>query len=183
MILKLLEKSQKEKSIIGIWVYGDDEGFWSGYVKSFTEEIVVLQHFTKYGKPDGLIIEKIENIESIDFEDDYVRAMEYLVQNSSKLGQDITTNITISSPKTWQKDILKQQLGKVDQVVKIQVNSDSVYTGLVEDCDEENVVLRILGQEGEDKGKALFRIQDISSIRNNDMDSRKRLLLYNWRKK
>jgi len=131
MIRDILNKSKEQKKILGIWMYDDDDGFWSGYVKDFNEELVFIQHFTKYGKPDGVIVERIENIESIDFDDDYSRLMEYVIQNSDKLDIEPEVKFEITESENWQFELLDKQLGGKDRIVRIQVNANN-YCGLVE---------------------------------------------------
>ena len=182
MIKDILKKSQREKSIIGIWVYGDEEGFWSGYVKALTDEFIIFQHFTGYGEPDGLIVEKIENIQSIDFDDDYVKVMAYLLEHNAQMEQPEEIDIQIHHTHTWQTDVLEPFIGNKNRIIQIQVNRDSFYSGFVEWVNDENVVLRLVGKNGEDKGKSLFRTEDINTIRINSKENRRRMLLYKWRK-
>ncbi|MEQ9165039.1 MAG: hypothetical protein RLO12_02180 [Fulvivirga sp.] len=181
-MIDILEKSKSDKKFIGIWLYNDDDGFWSGIVKDYTDDFVILQHYTKYGKPDGLIIEKIENIESIDFDDDYSRAMEYLIKNSELIDVDSEVEIKINNPETWQKDILDDQIGKKDRIVRVQINHNNYYSGFVEWCDEDSLILALIGDEGQGEGKSIYKIEDINAIRVNDLENRKKLLLYNWKK-
>jgi len=181
MIKDILEKSQREKSIIGIWIYGDEDGFWSGYVKELMDDFMVFQHFTKYGKPDGTIIEKIQNIQSIDFDDDYSKAMMYLIENHDKIEREREIDIEIHHAHTWQTDILEPCIGNKNRIVNIQVNRDSFYNGFVEWVNDENLVMRLVGKNGEDRGKSLFRVEDINTIRINSKDNRRRMLLYKWR--
>ncbi len=182
MIQDILEKSYKEKSFIGVWVYGDEEGFWSGYVKELTGDFMIFQHFTKYGEADGLIIEKIDHIQSIDFDDDYSQVMDYLVKDKAKAEQLENIDIEIHHAHTWQTDILEPLIGNKNQIIQIQVNRDSYYTGFVEWVNDENLVLRLVGNNGQDKGKSIFRTEDINTIRINSKDNRRRMLLYKWRK-
>jgi hypothetical protein len=182
MIISILERSKAEKKFIGVWLYGDGAGFLSGYVKDYTNELFVLQHYTKFGKPDGLIVEKIENIESIDFENDYSRAMEYLTHRSSEIDQEVEAEIDIANSYNWQNNILEALIGNKSRMVTIHINKENFYSGLVEWCDGENLILSIIGTEGQDEGKSVFKIEDINSIRVNDLESRKKLLLYKWRK-
>ncbi len=181
MIKDILEKSQQEKRIIGVWVYGDDNGFWSGYVKELTEEFVIFQHFTKYGEPDGLVIEKLESIQSIDFNDDYTNVMQYLIDRNSIKIEEI--NVEIQHAHAWQTDVLEPFIGKKNRIVQIQVNRDSFYSGFVEWVDHENLILRIVGTNGEDKGKSFFRIEDINGIRVNNKNNRRKMTLYKWRER
>jgi len=182
VIKDILEKSYQEKSFIGVWVYGDEEGFWSGYVKELTDDFIIFQHFTKYGEPDGLIIEKIENIQSIDFNNDYAKVMAYLIASKGKIEQQEDISIEIHHAHTWQTDILEPFINSKDRIVQIQVNRDSFYSGFVEWVNDENLVLRLVGNNGQDKGKSIFRTEDINTIRINSKDNRRRMLLYKWRK-
>jgi len=183
MIKDILEKSQREKNIIGIWVYGDEESFWSGYVKELMDDFLIFQHFTKYGKPDGLIIEKIENIQSIDFDDDYSKVMAYLIELNGKTGQEEKIDLQIHHAHTWQTDILEPFIGNKNRIIHIQVNRDSYYSGFVEWVNDQHLVLRLVGKNGEDEGKSLFRIEDLNTIRINSKENRRRMLLYKWRNK
>ena len=180
-MIDILEKSKQEKKFIGIWLYNDDDGFWSGIVKDYTDDFVILQHYTKYAKPDGLLIEKINNIESIDFDDDYSKAMEYLIEYAEVLDIETEIEVKIEHPETWQKDILDDQIGKKDRIVRVQINTDNYYNGFVEWCDDDTLIMALIGKEGQDQGKSVYKIEDINSIRVNDLENRKRLLLYNWR--
>ena len=68
---KILQESKDDKKIVGIRIYRDDEKFWCGYINDFNENLVLIQHFTEFGQTDGFVLEKIENIESIDSDDNY----------------------------------------------------------------------------------------------------------------
>ena len=182
MISDILQKSKDEKKLIGIWIYGDSDGFWSGYVQDFNDEFVVLKHFTKYGKPDGVLIEKIDNIECVDFDDNYLNGLEYLIRNSEKLDKDPTTNIELSNTENWQYEILEEFVGDRNNIVRIQINNDNYYSGLVTWIDYDSLVLNLLGNEGEENGSCFFKLEDVTMIRINDIANRKKLLL-NKRKK
>lgn len=182
MINEILEKAKNEKKFIGIWTYDNDDGFWSGRVKDFNEEMVFIEHFTKYGKPDGVVVEQIDNIQSIDFNDGYSEVMEFLIANNKVL--DTQEEILMEIPKTenWQFEILKEYVGNDSIIVRIQLQDDNTFTGFVNKCDEETVVLNCVGSEGHDEFFTLYKNEDIKVIRVNDIEARKRLLLFNWRK-
>ena len=119
ILFEILKKSKENKEIIGIWKYNDkDDGFWAGYVKDYNEELVTIQHFTKYGKSDGIIIERIENIISVDFDDDYSKAMQCLIDYSSELDKEEHFEIELNDYEEWQLEILKQLEG-TDRIVSI----------------------------------------------------------------
>lgn len=183
MIKDILENAKKHNKFIGIWTYDDDDGFWSGKVRDYNDEFVSIEHYTKYGKPDGIVLEKIENIQTIDFDDDYAMVMEFLSNNHSKIDAQEEIKVDIPQSDNWQYGVLGKYSNKKDIVVRIQLENDDLYCGMVENSDEESTILRCIGRAGEDDSFSIFKNEDIMMIRINDIDARKRLLLFNWRKK
>lgn len=182
MIQEILENSKKDKKFIGIWTYDDGDGFWSGKVQDYNDKFVFIEHYTKYGKLDGVIVEQIENIQTIDFNDGYSEFMEYLVENHHKLDNQNEVKLPIPETESWQYEILNKYVGKADTIVRIQLEDDLTYTGLVNKCDKESTVLNCIDSEGQDEFFTLYKNEDIKMIRVNDIEARKRLLLFNWRK-
>lgn len=181
-ILKnVLKNSQKDKKIIGIRKYGEDDDFWCGYISQFNEELVFIHHFTKFGKYDGLIIERIDNIECFEFDDEYSKSYQYLIENHAKLERAESITIDIVDTENWQAKILKQ-LSPLETLIKIEINNESAYTGAIIDFDDDMVNIACVGNLGEDEGNSIYRISDITSIQFDRMEERKRLLLSEWRK-
>jgi hypothetical protein len=181
MIQDILKKSKEEKELIGVWILNDDDGFWCGYVSFFNEDILVLKHYTKYGKYDGIIVLKMENIESIDYDDDYLKGLEYVISNEKKLELEEQIDMVISNTDNWQNEVLETALGNPNRIVRVQVNNDSYYNGLVDWLDEQDVALTKIGDDGQVLGKSVYPTANINLIRMNDIDNRKKLLLYKWR--
>ena len=183
ILIDILQKSKNEQQIIGIRKYGDGDAFWSGYVLDFNEELIQLQHFTKYGKPDGIIIEQLSTIESIDFDDDYSKAMKYIIENNSLLDKQSNHTLKLNDSEDWQLETLQQLEGKKDVLVSVEMNNEHYYTGFLLVVSETDFVMNCIGKMGEDEDKVIYRIEDVTAIRINDMDDRKRKILYDWRKK
>ena len=78
--------------------------------------------------------------------------------------------------------MIKQIEGNYDFISSIEINN-SYYSGFVEEVDKENFTFNLIGKSGEDEGLTMFKVEDITHFKINDIDNRKRLLLYNWRKK
>lgn len=182
ILVDILQKSKENKEIISIWKYNDDDGFWAGYVKDFNDELVVIQHYTKYGKSDGIIIEKIEEIKSIDFDDDYAKTLKYVIENSSLIDKEDEFKIKLSDNENWQEEILKQVEGQKEIIVSIEINGSDSYSGFIVFVSESDFIINCVGKFGEDEGKVIYKIEDVTSVRVNDLEGRKRKLLYNWRK-
>ena len=85
---KILERSKLNKELLGLWKYNDDDGFWCGYVIDYNETLVKIQHYTKFGKPDGIIIAQIANIQSVDFDDEYAKAMQIVIDYSKEIEKE-----------------------------------------------------------------------------------------------
>lgn len=183
IIKEIFEKSKSTKSLIGIWTYTDGDGFWSGYVTDYNDDFVQIQHFTKYGKSDGTIIEQIVNIESIDFEDDYAKCLKYLIENNNELDNEVELLQTLPEGENWQYNYLKHHIGKTNRLVRITVKEEITYSGFIHKLNKENVVLHLLGKLGEDQGFSMFKLNDVTCVRVNDIENRKRLMLHNWKKR
>jgi hypothetical protein len=181
ILTALLEKSKAHKEIISIWKYNDEDGFWAGYVKDYNEELVTIQHYTKYGKSDGVVIERIENIKSVEFDDDYAKAMQCLIDYSSELDKDDKFDFLLEESEDWQLGILKQLVGK-DQIIRLEIEGSDHCAGFITKVSETDLILQSVGKMGEDEGTIIYRIDDISAIRINDIENRKRAMLYKWRK-
>jgi hypothetical protein len=60
-------------------------------------------------------------------------------------------------------------------------NSDS-YTGFIIKVSDTHFIMHLIGKNGEDEGTSVFKVEDVSSFQINDMDNRRRAMLYIWRK-
>lgn len=182
LLFDVLQKSKEEKKIISVWKYNDDSGFFVGFVKDFNEEMIILQHFTKYGKMDGIIIERIEAIKSIDFDDDYSKSMQYLIENPNLLDQQDEINVNLNLNEEWQFEMLRQVEGDKNVVVSVEINRSDYYSGFILFVSETDFIINCLGKNGEEEGKVIYKLEDVTSLRVNDIEDRKRKLLYFWRK-
>ncbi len=182
LIDKILKSSKLNKKFLSFWVYSDEETFWFGQVIDYNKENIIIQHYTRYGKKDGIIIIKKSDIISIDINDDYSKAMTYIIENSIEISDENNFNLSFNFKENWQFELLKQIEGNYDFISSIEINN-SYYSGFVEEVDKENFTFNLIGKSGEDEGLTMFKVEDITHFKINDIDNRKRLLLYNWRKK
>ena len=181
IISKILEDSINENKYLSIWIYSDDETFWCGKILSFTNDILTFHHFTKYGKKDGIIFFQLAQIKNIDFEDQYTKSIAYVIQHSEKIAKENSIEITILDDENWKNDILNQLNKKTEIISSIKVYGE-YYTGFILEVDEDSFIIRCIDSLGMDQGLSMFKTEDITDFKLNDIDNRKRLLLYNWRK-
>ena len=182
IIKEILQKSKDERKIIGIRIYDNDDFFYSGYVQDFNDEIVRIKHFTEYGKDDGIVFERIENIENIEYDEDYYESLQYLVEINEKLEKSNINGFKYTFVGNWQFDILKMFVGK-EIVVVIENYKKEKILGIVNRVTEHELVLNTIGNLGQDEGFSFYRLKDISSIQPDDLECRKRLFLHQWKKK
>jgi len=182
LITKLLKNSKDNKTFLSIWTYSDDEKFWFGQILDFNDELAIIQHYTKYGKKDGIIVTRISEIISIDFEDDYSKAMKIVIENSEILANETEFNFEYFESENWKNILLNQLKGRTDFITSVEINNE-YFSGFVKDVDEDNFIINCVGSLGENEGNALYKIEDLKGFRINDIDNRKRLLLFNSRKK
>lgn len=181
LFTEIFERSKSDEELIGIWKYDDDTCFLCGYVVNFDETLVALKHFNKFGKPDGVVVEQIENIASIDIDDDYLISLQYIINNSKKLDKEAEIEINFSGGEMWQFKILQENSQRKDRVVSVEINGEDYFCGFIVKVTVSDFMLKCIGKLGEDEGSVIYKIEDVTSLRINDMDSRKRLMLYNWK--
>lgn len=177
----ILRKSKEHKEIISIWQYNTDKGSFVGYITEINDEYIGFRHFTRFGKPDGIIFIKVANIKNIDFNDDYTKVMECLIEYSDIIDKPSDFNISLNQSENWQFNAILQ-LNKVkDQIASFEINGNEYFTGFVKDISDEDFILNCVGKNGENHGTSLFKIEDVTEVRVNDIDDRRRLLLFKWR--
>lgn len=178
---KILQNSKENQSIIAI--YNDPEGdnFWAGYILDFNDEFFTMQHISKYGKKDGILIEPYFKISRIDV-DDYCKCLNYLKEHHTDLDEEKLVKLNSTTEDNWMYQILQQINNQTEYVSRLQFNNNSRFSGFIQNLTEEDFELKCVGSEGTDEGSLFFHIDDISSIRVNDLEARRRLFLYNYRR-
>ncbi|MGV3459251.1 MAG: hypothetical protein ACO1N9_02230 [Flavobacterium sp.] len=182
VLQQIFERSKNNKELLSIAKYSDEDTFWCGFVVDHNDILVKLQHFTKYGKKDGIIVARLSDIERVDFNDDYTKAMQVVIDYSSELEKENRIELDLSDNDNWDFTILKQLEGNSSEVSSIEISGSTHYTGYIVEVSETDFTLHCVGKMGEDEGFAILKIEDITSFHLNDIDNRKRAMLYKWRK-
>ena len=167
LFTKMLLDSKENDKFLCLYEYSDDDKFWFGKVIDFNEEIIIFQHYTKFGKKEGKIVLRRSMISEIDFDNKYSK-----------------TEIPINCENTenWRKSFLEQVKNRTDFLTSVKVNG-SFYSGFVKETDEDFFMLHCIGTDGEDKGNIIFRIEDVTEFSFDDREDRKTLMLYQWKSK
>jgi hypothetical protein len=184
MMFDILEGSKVKKKVIGVSLYGDN-GFWYGIIVDYNEDIVQLQNYTEYGQLNGVSLLEFSQIERVDFNDEHTNSLEFLIKNQDEFKKMNYKNLFFNelTDDDWKFQALKPYEKERKLLVGVQINQDDTYFGFIEKIDEEYFSFRCIGNLGEDKGLCVFNTEDVTSFVINDLDCRKRYLLFNIIKK
>ncbi len=178
ILAQIYEKSKQNKELISIWEYGD-ESFWCGYILDYNDTLIQLKHYTKYGLDDGIAIIQAGNVQSVDMEDDYSRALQYMVDLKSPHAGG--KGLRLPDDEDWQTGILKQIEGS-GKIVSFEISGSDYFNGFVLHVGESEFVSKLVGRLGEEEGSVVYRNEDITAFRFEDLDLEKRESLYHWKK-
>ncbi|MDA0778389.1 MAG: hypothetical protein O3C19_04895, partial [Bacteroidetes bacterium] len=84
MFQTIFAQSIENKRIISISMYGETSS-WIGFVIAVNEELVTMEHLSKYGRYDGIVTLKIVDIERLDIDDEICRSIHFLYHNKAEL--------------------------------------------------------------------------------------------------
>lgn len=177
---KAFQQSQEDQKLISIHLYGQDS-FHCGYILDFNETHITIQDHTRFGEADGVVVEKIENIECIDIDDKYNKAFEFLVKNQVKLRKMLSDakslEIKASNPREFMMEC-------AENIIPCQIyfTNDEAIHGFVRDISFGDVNIHCLGSMGTDLGMSIYKIKDVSSVTIGQKETVKRTMLFNWKK-
>ena len=154
LIQKQLKIAKEQRKLISFIEYGSDTNFFCGYVLDYSLDMVTIQHVTKFGKDDGLIIQPLSAYVRIDFDDDYALAMEYIIANSDKIYIPSDFNIDYSN-SDYYVNIFNYFCGNTDVILSFEIDSDFNSGYLVEYSDTD-FSIRSVGKDGENLGISIF---------------------------
>lgn len=179
ILIRLLERSKLTQELLEFWQYGNTDNFWCGYVIDYNETLVSIQHYSKYGFKDGILIWPIDKIQNIDFENDYIRCLQHIIHSNQTEQSQFSFNLP--NHDEWQFDLLVQLEGNQTFISSIEIGGGAMYTGFIQDVSEEDFVISCINHIGNDEGKSLYKVNEISGFHLDDLDNRKRINLYQWK--
>lgn len=183
MILDILENSKKENKLIGLNLYGTEEGFYCGYVLEFTEDFVILQHFSKFGSSDGIVTVSLSDVKFIETDTVYINGIELLIKRQKEI---FTQTYHLKSKNDFKSEfttLFESFIGDKDYIIKFELDDDEIYFGFIEWCDEDYFSIINLDLDGAVIGKATFRFENLKGYTIDDLECRKRKILFDLLKK
>ena len=179
---EIFEVSKTEKKIIGIRKYKDEDDFWLGYIENYNDEIIQLRLFDTLGIEDGVVIEKQENIDSIDFDSDYEKTYEYLVNRNYNLNE-IEEIVSFKNSADWKKEYL-EEFKERNELISFEIDKgdELIIQGYILDLNNNEFMINAIGHIGEDEGKTIYKIDDMVALRFASRKSKLRAELSKWKK-
>lgn len=107
--------------------------------------------------------------------------MQCVIDYSEQLEKEVYSEKEIALGENWIIETLGNYIGKKDAIISIEINNREFYTGFLRKLSDTDLLMQNIGKMGQDEGVGIYRLEDISSLRVEDIDNRKRLLLFNWR--
>lgn len=176
--LEIFEESKTTGKVIAIRMNDDDDDFWLGVITDYNEHVFALNHYGKSGRHDGTIIALVDDIESLDYDNDYNAAYEYLIGISGS--PKMETHFTLPKGENWAFELLKS-IKSLPTFLSIGFGNDILIFGQLISFDEEQVTLIPIEGLGQTDGKSTYRVSDITEIQFNRIEDIKRQKLYEWR--
>ena len=188
MTKKLLKEiffnSKKTKSLIGLYdrdITIDD--FCVGYVIDFDDTFVVIQHVTKYGVKDGIHVKQFATLSNIETQSDYLKTCQILFEDNELLPKQTTEKVKFSFTDSWQYHFLNDN-SCIGELIAFNLSGEDLFSfGFLVDFDEDNFIIHLVGQSGENQGTNIYHLMDIASFGLDTLESRKRKYLYSIRTK
>ena len=178
MILNLLNKSKTEKLLISLNLYGSDNGFYLGYVVDFSEEIVIIQHYNKFGLEDGLLTLNIADVKYFEIDTEYLKDIQFLISSKNRIQhQTLSVNDSDLAAESL-TTLFEEFIGNKNYLIRFELMDEETYYGFLEWCDEDNFEILDIDSDGKIRGKLIFKFEDIKLYWLDDLDCRKRQILY-----
>lgn len=175
---KVLAHSKKTKTIIGLRKYDDNEDLLVGHVIDYNDTLILLQQLTVFGLDDGIITIETKAIETIETEDSYVTAYQYLSENTDKIKAQTVIKLSLPKKKNWQYELISE-LSVKKKMIAIEL-ADSLIHGFIIDFDEHYLNFNSIGNTGQDEGRIIYKLNEILSVSIDELSSRKRQAFYEW---
>ena len=178
MILDLLEKSEETKSLIGLNFYGSGNGFYCGYVLQYNDEFIIIQHYSKFGVNDGIIVHKIADIQYFESDTVYLKGIKLLIENQDIIQRQTYSPIPNKNIIESFAHLFESFLGNKDFLLKFELTDDEIYFGFIEWCDENCFSTILVDNDGLVIGKSIFKFDDLKVYWIDDLECRKRYFFY-----
>jgi hypothetical protein len=175
----LLESAFKEKTLIGIRTNAQDWGeSIIGFIVKLEDLFFTINEIDEYGAYIGNTTIEIENIINIDINSRYEKRLKFINEYISTINPNNRTTI-------WKEGKLLiphfNNLIVNETIVTFWFNEDDYVIGLLLKFDEDDILIKNIGREGDEDGISCHYINKLIGIRYNGLEEQKIKLLYDNR--
>ena len=179
MIFKdLFDKSIQDQKPLSLIKGDSDNDFWFGTLVSYSEEALELKSYNLFGEFDGYLVVPIEDVSSVEYNDDYEDVMNYLISENNFLAHIPDSKIDTLGGN-WKYSALACFEGE-PIVVSVQ-ESETEQLGFIKNVSLESIEMACIDKLGESIGSVLFMTDNVESICYYTRRTKKAGMLYSWR--
>ena len=183
LIKYLLDQSLEEGKIYRFEGYKDSFDY-CGIVLSYNTDTIQIQHFTKYGEPDGIYFLPLNKIQKIYIDSKYLNTIQYLIKNQDEfVAMHRNHQFRLASGTEGLLPILNDCLNNRDIVVTIETDSESYYGFVDAVIGTSLFVFTEIFLNDSKTDTSIHKIEDVESINVNEKHACRFLLLYNLHRK
>ncbi len=171
-----IEDAHTKKHLIGVRTISQEWGeVIIGIITKIDESFITMNEIDKYGFFIGNTIIAIEDIIHIELKDRYQKRLQFIRDNSSTL--NINSRVTIwKEGNALMNDF--NHLMKKDQIVTFFLSEDDFVIGKIDKFDENYIIIKNIGREGDEDGISCYPINSIVGLRYDGVEEQKIKLLY-----
>lgn len=183
LLKQILDQSITSRKLYLFHTYGRDSKDYCGYVQSFSNDIIQIQHYTKYGERDGIIELPFDNIRTIAVDGDYIQSVQYLIDNQKDFQQmESSYDFRVPAGTEGPLSILNECVNNRNIILTLETDAES-YIGFVDAIISTSYfVFTEIYNAASQFETAVHRVEDIKFICINDKNSRKNWFIYKWYK-
>jgi len=176
MINKFLKKAFDEKTLIGIRTKRLEWGQTIiGYIIDLNATCFIINELDEYGMFIGKTLIMISDVLHIEYNDRYQKRLEFISGKRSMF--DPNNRVTIWKEGQLLLPDLKTLQGS-DKICTFFLNEDDYIIGFLIDITDDQVLIRGIGDEGDDDGISCYYIDNFIGLRYDSLVEQKIKLLY-----
>lgn len=163
-----IELLKNENKIMSFYTNDDETTkFGCGIILSINDELVLFKSITPFGEDDGIVCLYLDDIYRLNYNDKYDKkiAQLYSYDDSYDVFKDADLSL----------EYILQYAKVNNYIVEIELFDSGLtdVTGYVDSVNDDNVIISSIDEYGEDDGKTLILIDNITCLSCNSMEARK----------
>ena len=168
LLIDQIQQAQAGQKMISLHT---GENTFLGYVVNINPDLLLLRSITRQGLLTGMRSIKVEDISRVDFDDRYVRLVEFKEHNPEiAIGQPATPEVSATEYLTMPS--LLRQAQQARQLVFLETSGDYDFYGYVAEVSDDELLLEVYTQYGEVDGRTVLSIDYIRNVVWSDENTR-----------